>query len=88
MTDSSVNPLYRTNTSALLQSTLVEKKNGERERVVVDGGQHGIGAGKYAHSLTEDPSGDSLASLCERRLAFELTSHPKPTSVINALVHK
>ncbi len=30
----------------------------------------------------------SFANLCERRLAFEISTHPKSTDVVNVLIHK
>jgi hypothetical protein len=56
---------------------------------VRDGGIHGIGAGKYMDpSVTSGSNADSLASMCERRLAFELSSLPRPDDAILTLVTK
>ena len=55
--------------------------------VVVDGGVHGIGEGRYA-LLDQTEVGGSFANLCERRLVFELSSHPRPAEVTSLLIHK
>lgn len=52
----------------------------------MDGGIHGIGEGKYA-AIT-DPLGGTFSNLCERRLVFELSSHPRPAEVTSLLIHK
>lgn len=73
-------PATEGNARSLLRSSRIDG-----ERVMLDGGMHGIGAGKYTADLS---LGNSFANLCERRLAFELTQHPRPTDVTNALIHK
>lgn len=62
-------------------------KSLDRARV---GGVHGIGAGTYSFSAGDgsDAKSDSMANLCERRLAFELASHPKPDDAILTLINQ
>lgn len=52
------------------------------------GGFHGIGTGTHTISSLIHDNGDSLSSLCERRLAFELNSHPAPEQATRSLVHR
>lgn len=47
------------------------------------GGTHGIGAGSHS----ADGLG-TFSDLCERRLAFELQSHPSPSQAAKNMVHK
>jgi hypothetical protein len=64
--------------------------------VFFDGGIHGIGEGKYSLQSSGgfdelgggSGEGGSFANLCERRLVFELSSHPKPTEITALLIHK
>ncbi len=54
------------------------------------GGFHGVGSGTYAATSSSGNGGgnESLSNLCERRLAFELSSTAKPSQVITTLIHK
>jgi hypothetical protein len=64
--------------------------------VFFDGGIHGIGEGKYSLQSSGgfdemgggSGEGGSFANLCERRLVFELSSHPKPAEITALLIHK
>lgn len=52
----------------------------------IDGGIHGIGSGKY--SSVDNELGGSFSNLCERRLAFELASHPNPIEATKLLIER
>ncbi len=68
----------------------------------LQGGQFGIGTGTHSllpgdfamHSSATASSGiataaaESFSNLCERRLAFELSTHPTPEQATNALIHR
>ena len=47
------------------------------------GGIHGVGGGTHAPDGT-----GSLASMCERRLLFELGNHPAPEQAARQLIHR
>lgn len=50
------------------------------------GGMHAIGAG--THSVVPNEVGGTYSNLCERRLAFELSSHPAPEQATRSLIHR
>ena len=49
------------------------------------GGIHGVGGGAHA---PESAGSGSLASMCERRLLFELGNHPVPEQASRQLIHR
>jgi hypothetical protein len=57
----------------------------------MQGGQFGIGTGTHDSPFTSTFSAaveGTFSNLCERRLAFELSTHPTPEEAINALIHR
>src|SRR4051812_41393667 len=70
----------------------------------LQGGHFGVGTGTHSFDRSggdvlmrsagsglggiAEAGNESFSNLCERRLAFELCSHPTPEHAVNALIHR
>lgn len=75
----------------ILQASLNDRNHpyampSKKSGVILDGGIHGLGAGKY--SAIPNDQGGNFANLCERRLVFELANQPNPYNATNELLAK
>jgi hypothetical protein len=77
--------VYSSTKESLLLPT---RLNTTGNSVIYDGGIHGIGEGRHFIGENDIGGGGTFSNLCERRLVFELSSHPNPAEVTSSLIHQ